>query len=227
MPDQLNQSSPPITSKATQIYLALTALVICGLATATVTATKVIHLGINFPFSNLAFSIFTYPIVDTICELWGKNIARQTAYTALACQILIMLLLQLAVVMPYAPYWQGQHAFTQTLAVSGRTAVASLLAFLLSQILDIIIYQKIKLASQGKWLWLRSNVSTFIGQIIDSAVFISIVFYGSTHVLNIILGSVLIKILLSITMTPVVYALVLSINHHLNHATLAFKAPHQ
>lgn len=212
-----------LDSKQTKAYMILVSLVICGLATATVTATKIVHIGINFPFSNIVFSIFTYPLVDCICELWGKKIARQTIWIALGCQIIIVLLLQLSIVTPPASFWSHQQTYQTILSTSTNVVIASLVAFLTSQILDIIVYQKIKNASRGKLLWLRSNLSTFIGQIVDSSIFVSIVFYASHHKLNILLGSISIKIVISIFMTPIVYFIVYRIDKYLGSDTLAFK----
>jgi len=206
-----------------QVYAILLSLIICGLASATVTATKVVHLGLNFPFSNIVFSIFTYPIVDCICELWGKKTAQQTVWLALASQLLLVFLLQLAINAPYASFWTHQSEFTSILATSSKVVSASLLAFLLSQILDIFIYQKIKNKTQGKYLWIRSNLSTIIGQIIDSSIFVSIVFFASDHKAEILMGSICVKIIISVLMTPVVYLIILNANYYLNDETLAFK----
>ena len=72
-----------------------------------------------------------------------------------------------------------QYAYQTILSTSGSVVVASMLAFMASQILDIVIYQKVKDVSRGKWLWLRTNLSTFLGQLVDSGIFVSIVFYSS------------------------------------------------
>ncbi len=205
------------------VYALLISLVICGLATATVTASKVVHLGINFPFSNVVFSIFTYPIVDCICELWGKKTAQYTVVIALASQLLIVILLQFAINAPYASFWTHQPEFESVLAVSSKVVTASLLAFVLSQILDIYLYQRIKNKTQGKHLWIRSNVSTIIGQIIDSTIFVGIVFFASDHKAEILLGSISVKMIISVLMTPVVYFIIMTANYFLNNETLAFK----
>lgn len=215
-----------LEKKQSMAYAFLVALIICGLATATVTAGKIVHLGINFPFSNIAFSIFTYPIVDCICELWGKKIARQTVFFALLCQLLMVLILQLSIILPYPSFWNYQENFERVLSSSTEVVIAGFLAFLLSQILDVAIYQKIKNAFQGKLLWLRSNVSTIIGQIVDSSIFIGIVFYASDHKLNILIGSITVKIIISILMTPIVYLIILGLDRYLDRNTLAFKPEH-
>ena len=125
--------------------------------------------------------------------------------------------------MPHAGFWHHQQQYQSVLASSGNVVIASLLAFLASQILDITVYQRIKNASQGRWLWLRSNASTFIGQFVDSSIFIAIVFYASNNKLSILFGSLIIKMILSVAMTPFVYLIVMSANKYLNGKTLAFK----
>ncbi len=211
-----------LDTKNVRAYLILVVLIICGLAVATVTATKVVHIGVNFPFSNIVFSIFTYPMVDCICEIWGKKIARQAVWLALASQLIIVLLLQLSIITPHATFWTMQHAYQTILSTSGSVVIASMLAFIASQILDIIVYQKIKDISRGRWLWLRSNLSTFLGQLVDSSIFVTIVFYASHHKLSILMGSIIVKMILSILMTPFVYLIVIVINKYLDSKTLAF-----
>lgn len=212
-----------LAQKEVRAYTLLTALFICGLAASLVTAPKVVHAWINFPFSNIVFSIFTYPILDCICELWGKEVARQTLWLGLACQILITLLIQLSIATPAASFWLHQSEYEAVLSTGMRVVIAGVLAFSISQILDIFIYQRIKELCKGKWLWLRSNISTYLGQILDSAIFIAIVFYDSEQKFTIFSGSVTVKIILSFLVTPFVYLIVISVNRYLDSNTLAFR----
>ena len=212
-----------LENKQIKAYITLLAFIICGLAASTVTATKIINIGINVPFSNIIFSVFTYPLIDCICELWGKQLAKQTVWIALGSQIVVVALLQLSIVMPPAVFWQNQKPYEIILATSRLVVLSSVLAFASSQILDIVIYQKIKNASEGKLLWFRSNVSTWIGQIVDFAIFVSIVFSGSSYMFDILLGSIILKIIISVLMTPVVYTIVIGLDRYLDSATLAFK----
>jgi uncharacterized integral membrane protein (TIGR00697 family) len=198
-------------------------LVICGLASSIVTASKVIHLGVNFPFSNLVFSILTYPIVDCICELWGKKVAQQTLWIALLAQLFIAILIQISINTPPASFWTLQNEYEVILSVSGKVIIASFFAFSISQLLDIHVYQKIRTLSKGKRLWLRSNISTYIGQSIDSIIFVSIVFHNSDQKISIMVGSIIVKIIVSFLMTPIVYLIIILINWYLESKTLAFE----
>lgn len=212
-----------ILQKDVFLYMLLTSIVICGLASSVVTAQKVVYFGLNFPYSNLVFSIFTFPIIDCICELWGKAAARRTVFLALMSQVIIVFFVQLSIYMPHPDFWQLQPIYKQIVGSSLNVVGASVLAFGLSQLLDIFIYQKIKDWSSGKWLWLRSNISTYLGQALDSLILVSIVFYASDHKLTILGGSILVKIVITLLMTPIVYLIVISINRHLRGETLAFR----
>lgn len=212
-----------LQSKEVRAYILLTSLVICGLAGSLITAPKIVYVGIQFPFSNIVFSILTYPIVDCICELWGKQAARQTVWLGLVSQALFALIIQLSIMAPHSPFWPLQFEYQNILSTGIHVVVASLVAFITSQILDIFIYQRIKELSKGKWLWLRSNISTYLGQIIDSSIFVMLVFYHSNQKLTILFGSIIVKIILSMMMTPFVYLIVITINRYLESNTLAFK----
>jgi len=220
---QTSLDSQFLQSKEVFVYLVLTSVVICGLLASIVTAPKLMHFGLTFPFANIVFSVFTYPVVDCICELWGKNIARQTVGLGLLIQSLFALIIHISIAAPHATFWQLQTDYALILGSSGIVVFASLAAFSVSQLLDVFIYQRIKEATRGKWLWLRSNISIYSGQIIDSIIFVLIVFNGSNQKFQILFGSVIVKILVGFIMTPIIYLLVISINRFLNYQTLAFK----
>jgi len=212
-----------LQTRETRAYLFLTSLVICGLACSVITASKVVDVGVSLPFSTIVFSIFTYPIVDCICELWGKRIARQTLWLGLFSQFLVMMIIQLSIIIPATDFWHLQTEYQAVLAASGTVVLASLAAFTISQILDIAVYQRIKEISHGRWLWLRSNISIYLGQTLDSFIFIMIVFHDSDKKFTILWGAVCVKMVLSLLMTPVIYLIVITTNRYLGNNTLAFR----
>lgn len=212
-----------LQQKEVRAYSLLTALVICGLASSVITGSKIVHFWFDFPFSNIIFSILTYPIVDCICELWGKQVARQTLWIGLGSQFLIAILIQWSIIISPSSFWPLQNEYQTILYVSGNIILASIIAFSISQVVDIVIYQKIKELSNGKWLWIRSNISTYIGQAIDSGIFVMIVFHDSNQKINILMGSITVKVILSFLMTPLVYGIVIVVNRYLESNTFAFK----
>lgn len=168
-------------------------------------------------------STLTYPIIDCICELWGRQAARQALWMGLFTQLLLTVLIQLSIYSPYASFWQLQPAYQAVLSMGLKVVLASLAAFTVSQIVDIFVYQKIKDLSRGKWLWMRSNISVYLGQVIDSIIFVNIVFFDSDQKLSIMFGMITVKIILSLLMTPVVYLIVMTVNRYLDDNTFAFK----
>ncbi len=220
------QQLSSLQKKEVRAYTFLVGLVICGLAGSLITASKIVYFGINFPFSNLVFSIFTYPIVDCICELWGKQAARQALWFGLGGQLLLTLIIQLSIMAPHATFWHLQTEYQKTLSIGLNVVMASCIAFAISQVLDIVVYQKLKEFCQGKKLWIRSNLSTYLGQAVDSILFVNIVFYHLDQKTNIMLGSIMVKVILSFLMTPIVYLIVYGVHRYLDSHTLAFKAEH-
>ncbi len=212
-----------LLSKEIRAYLLLTSLVICGMVGGLITAVKLVHIGVVFPFSVVMISTLTYPIIDCICELWGRQAARQALWMGLFTQLLLTVLIQLSIYSPYASFWQLQPAYQAVLSMGLKVVLASLAAFTVSQIVDIFVYQKIKDLSRGKWLWMRSNISVYLGQVIDSIIFVNIVFFDSDQKLSIMFGMITVKIILSFLMTPVVYLIVMTVNRYLDDNTFAFK----
>lgn len=217
----MQQSS--LLSKEIRAYLLLTSLVICGMVGGLITAVKLVNIGVVFPFSVVMISTLTYPIIDCICELWGRQAARQALWMGLFTQLLLTVLIQLSIYSPYASFWQLQPAYQAVLSMGLKVVLASLAAFTVSQIVDIFVYQKIKDLSRGKWLWMRSNISVYLGQVIDSIIFVNIVFFDSDQKLSIMFGMITVKIILSFLMTPVVYLIVMTVNRYLDDNTFAFK----
>lgn len=217
--------SPLTITKELKAYLFLVSLVICGLVASLITAPKIVTIGhFTFTVSVVIFSIFSYPMVDCICELWGKAAARHALWIGLFCQLLFMALLQLSIYIPSAPFWPLDNAYSQTLSMGFQVAIASLIAFGISQILDVVIYQRIKEITRGNKLWLRSNISIYLGQALDSLIFVNIVFYNLPQKWHLLFGNLLVKAIVSFLMTPIVYLVIHSINRYLDFNTLAFKS---
>ena len=90
-----------------------------------------------------------------------------------------------------------------------RVAGASLVAYLISQTLDVYIFHKIKeKLPDTKWLWVRNNVATIISQIFDTAIFVSIAFIGvmdSDIIWQIFISTFIIKMMVALLDTPFVY----------------------
>ena len=113
---------------------------------------------------------------------------------------------QLAVLLPAAPFWEGEEGFNFVFGMAPRIAVASLIAFLAGSFLNAYVMSKMKIASNGKNFSLRAIVSTLIGESADSLIFFPIAFAGliPTGELLIMIGTqAVLKSLYEVIILPV------------------------
>ena len=155
--------------------------------------------------------VFTYPILDVITEAYGKEAARRTVLTGFLAQVLAIGFIWIAIKLPAAPFYENQQSFELIFTAGFRVTAASLIAYLVSQNLDVTIFDKLKKRHGKKKLWIRNNLSTMASQLVDTAIFITIAFYG-TMPLGVLIGMIfsqyIFKFIVAILDTPVVYALV-------------------
>lgn len=163
--------------------------------------------GFAVPAGVIAFPI-SFAITDIVNEIWGKKDARTVVWLGFASSIAFSLFIMLAIALPAAPFWDLQPAFASVLGSVPRVAIGGLAAFLVSQNTDVWIYHKLKEMHGEKYLWVRNNVSTTFSQLLDSAIFITIAFFGTMPLdamLIMILTQWVVKILLALVDTPFVY----------------------
>lgn len=186
----------------------LTAVFAGSLVIAAVLANKIISVGgIVVPAGVLAYCV-TFVCTDVINEIWGRKRAKQVVLSGFGALIVSLVLIQLALNWPAAPFWTNQEAFALTLGTTPRIILGSLIAYLISQLHDVWSFDFWKKLTSGRHLWLRNNGSTLVSQLLDSVVFISIAFYGQLPILPLIWGQWLIKLAIAALDTAVVYVLV-------------------
>lgn len=148
------------------------------LLSANLLETKVIQLfGITTTAGLIVFPI-SYIINDCIAEVWGFKKARLIIWSGFACNFLLIAFAQIAILLPNAPFWEGEEAFNFVFGLAPRIAAASLIAFLAGSFINAYVMSKMKLASKGKNFSARAILSTLAGESIDSIIFFPIAFYG-------------------------------------------------
>lgn len=111
----------------------------------------------------------TFLITDLISEIYGKKKANQIVTAGIFASIFsmgIILLAEIAPAIPESPI--NDELFHKVFALSPVAVIASMMAYLLAQYVDIAIYHFWKRLTKGKYLWLRNNFSTFLSQFIDT-----------------------------------------------------------
>lgn len=155
--------------------------------------------------------VFTFPITDTIAEVYGKEAARQTVMAGFITQLAALAFIFAAIQLPSAPFFADQQAFESIFSAGFRVTLASLVSYFISQNLDVSIFHKLKARNGDSKLWLRNNASTMVSQLVDTTIFITIAFYGTmplAALAGMILTQYVFKWAVAAADTPLVYLLV-------------------
>lgn len=188
--------------------LILAFLFLTSLLVSNIIASKLVYLwGIVLPAAVFIFPI-TFVVTDTVTEVWGEEQAREIIWLGFIMNILMIVFLQVAQLLPPAPFWEHQQAFETVLGTVPRIVAASLAAYIISQLHDVWAFNYWKTRTKGRHLWLRNNLSTIASQLLDSVIFISLAFGGTVPfsvLLSMIFSQYLVKFIFALLDTPFCY----------------------
>lgn len=175
------------------------------LITANLLETKVLSFfGITLTAGLLVFPV-SYIINDCMVEVWGFRKARLVIWSGFAMNFFVVLMGQLAVALPGAPFWDGAEAFNFVFGMAPRIVVASLLAFLVGSFLNAYVMSRMKLRDGSRRFSWRAIVSTVAGETADSVIFFPIAFGGlvpPAELLQMMAVQILLKTLYEIVALP-------------------------
>jgi len=209
--------------------VAILSLFVTALVTAQLTASKVLAIPlptavprvgstIFLPGAALAYAL-TFFASDCYGELYGRRDAQVMVNVGFVMNFVLLALVWSTI---FAPARNPEFAaqFAGVLAPATNIVAGSLLAYIVSQNWDVIVFHRLREATEGDFLWLRNIVSTATSQAIDTVIFITIAFYllpqyvgiGSATPWNVVvtlmIGQYLLKLLIALLDTPFVYAVV-------------------
>lgn len=186
----------------------LKCIFVTTLIVANIAAAKVVTFwGLVVPAAIVAYPL-TFLMTDVIGEIWGKEEANKTVKLGFVCQLLSLILIGLAIVLPVAEFANNQAEFESILGQSFRMVVASLIAYTVAQFNDVYIFHKFKDKHNGKHKWIRNNLSTMTSQLLDTAIFITIAFIGTVpNIFVMIISQYAVKLVYAILDTPFFYLL--------------------
>lgn len=192
-------------------FMIIVALFVTSLITANITAVKLINLfGFILPAAILIFPL-SYIIGDVLTEVYGYGQARRVIWLGFFCNFITVLAIWMGQLLPAASFWDGQEAYQRILGYTPRLLLASFLAYLAGEFANSFVLAKMKIATGGRWLWMRTIGSTLVGQGIDSLVFITLAFVGTIPVSALVLTIVtqwLAKSIYEAAVTPLTYVVV-------------------
>lgn len=192
-------------------FVVVTAVFVTSLITANIIAVKLVGIAsLVFPAAVIIFPI-SYIFGDILTEVYGFERARLVIWLGFLCNLLMVIAIWLAEILPSASFWQGQAAYEQILGFTPRLLVASFIAYIVGEFANSIVLAKMKISTQGRWLWTRTIGSTLVGEGLDSLVFISIAFLGTippSMMLSTIITQWLMKSVYEAAVTPITYIIV-------------------
>jgi len=187
---------------------------------------------------NLTCGVLLWPLefvmTDIVNEYYGPKAVKRISYTAVGLISYAFIMFYAALHIPPADFWIStkvdsgvpnmQHAFSAIFGQGMWIIVGSLVAFLVSQILDVTIFHRIKAMTGEKFVWLRATGSTVISQLVDSFVVLFIAFklgnnWSWQQVLAIGVMNYIYKFSMAILLTPVIYLVENRIENYLGKET--------
>lgn len=163
--------------------------------------------------AQLLFPI-TYIFGDVFTEVYGYGASRRAIWIGFFASALLSVMGMVTVWLPAAPDWQGQQAFATVFGFVPRMVAASLAAFWCGEFANSIVLAKMKVLTGGRKLWMRTIGSTAVGQLVDTAVLMTLAFGGSLPlplIANLIFSGYLGKVLYEAAATPLTYLVVNSL----------------
>jgi uncharacterized integral membrane protein (TIGR00697 family) len=187
------------------------AFFVTALITANITAVKLIGVfGLVIDAGTIIFPI-SYIFGDVLTEVYGYRRARQVIWLGFFCNLLAVGTIVLGGALPAASFWEGQQAYETILGYAPRLLFASFCAYLVGEFANSYVLAKMKIATNGRWLWSRTIGSTLVGQGLDSAVFVVLAFSGTVPtgaLFGIIVVNWLFKSAYEAAATPLTYLVV-------------------
>ncbi len=201
----------------------ITAIFVTTLIISNIIAVKLVQIGsMTLPAAVILFPV-SYIFGDILTEVYGYAQARRVIWTGFFCNLVAVVAIWLAIALPAASFWtvagfhsapDAQSAFAGILGFTPRLLLASFIAYLIGEFLNSFILARLKIKTQGKFLWVRTIASTLVGEGADSAVFLSIAFWGIIPTGNLgaaILSQWIFKVTYEILATPLTYWVVNSL----------------
>lgn len=198
-------------NKKFKLYYYLSIIFISCILISNVVASRTFELfGFQLPSSTILFPI-SFIVGDVLTELYGFKNSLKVFLLGFICNIFMVITFMIINILPIPETLQTAEAFKTVLSYTPRVLIGSLTGFLLGNIVNSALMILFKKLTKQRFLWIRTILSTIVGEIIDTFCFIFIAFVGilplKTMLLSVFITS-LVKIVYEIIFTPIVYLII-------------------
>lgn len=153
----------------------------------------------------------TYIFGDVMVEVYGYSASRRAIWIGFGAAAVLALMCLFATALPPAPSFQNQAAFEAVFGITPRILVASLIAYWAGEFANAFVMSKMKMLTNGKYLWTRTVGSTAVGQLVDSTLVMIIGFAGTqpwSVIFTLIYSGYIFKVGYEALATPLTYKIV-------------------
>lgn len=189
----------------------LFALFVASMVMVNTLGTKIISiLGIR-----VSVGIFFVPVLflvtDIIGEVFGRAEASRFVNMATIMLVVLFVMMGVCIAIPPNESWGMQEQYAMVFGSSLRMTIASLVSFVVSQQLDVLMFSFWGKVTKGKHLWIRNNLSTIVSQLIDTTIFEFIAFwhlndkFTTSYIISLIIPYWLFKVVFALLDTPFCY----------------------
>ncbi|MGC9359001.1 MAG: queuosine precursor transporter [Anaerolineae bacterium] len=176
-----------------------------------IASSKILSLGpLTFDGGTLLFPV-AYILGDVVTEVYGYRRARRVIWIGFGATALMATTLALVGALPPAEGWEHQLAYQAILGATPRIVLGSLVAYWAGSFANAWLMAKLKIATQGRLLWMRTIFSTLLGEGVDTVLFVLIAFWGAlpvSLVWSVVASNYVFKCALEMTVTPITYQVV-------------------
>ena len=172
---------------------------------------KVCQIGGYSVGAGVFFFPVSYIFGDILTEVYGYARTRRVIWAGFAALIFASVMSWAVIALPPAPDWPHQAAYALVYGSTPRIVAASLAAFWAGDFVNSFVLAKMKLKTEGRFLWLRTIGSTVVGQGLDSLIFYPLAFWGvwpPQLVVAVMVSNFFVKVGVETLMTPVTYLVV-------------------
>jgi queuosine precursor transporter len=212
-----NTSKPAFATPNMGLYPMVVGIFVALLLISNIGATKLIAFGPLITDGGVFLFPLVYIVGDVLAEVYGWKAAKRAIILAFAMSILAAFTFWLVQISPPANGYEHQAAFEAVLGFVPRIVLASVLGFLVGQLLNAYVLVWIKERTLERGLWKRLLGSTAVGQFADTLVFCTVAFYGvitgTEFIIYVVVGYVY-KTLVEVVLLPVTYRVIHIVKRH-------------
>ena len=170
-------------------------------------------LGVVTFGAGVLFFPISYVFGDVLTEVYGYERARKVIWAGFGGLVFASVMATVIVALPPAPFWNNQAAYEIAFGSTWRIVLASMIAYFCGEFVNSYVLAKMKILTQGRWLWSRTIGSTIAGEAVDSVLFYPLAFYGAGIIPDdklplVMLAQFVTKVGVEVVFTPLTYKIV-------------------